>query len=172
MNIVLIGYRGVGKSAVGKILSNCLAMNCVSTDEKIIEKSGMAVPDIVKKYGWSGFRDLESDIVRRLSGKDDLIIDTGGGIIERPENVTMLKTDSCIIWLKASVDTIVSRIQRDTQRPSLISGKSFTEEVEEVLTIRNPKYQSAAQFEIDTDNLSPEQVAKQILEILPIRSSK
>ena len=70
-----------------------------------------------------------------------------------------------IFWLKAKVDTIVSRIQGDTQRPSLTSGKSFTEEVAEVLERRIPKYRSAADHEIDTDELTPEQIADRIIEL-------
>ena len=72
---------------------------------------------------------------------------------------------SRIFWLKASVDAIVSRIQGDTERPALTSGKTFTEEVTEVLEQRIPKYKSAAQYEIDTDELTPEQVADRVIEI-------
>ena len=64
-----------------------------------------------------------------------------------------------------SVDVIVSRIQEGTQRPALTAGKTFTEEVAEVLERRIPKYKSAAQFEIDTDPLTPEQVAERIIQI-------
>ena len=171
MNIVLIGYRGTGKSAVGEILGNRLRMNCVGMDKKIVEKAGMSIPEIVKKYGWPIFRDMESEVVGQLSRCDHLIIDTGGGVIERDENIASLKTNSYIFWLKASVDTIISRIQKDTQRPSLTAGKTFTEEVEEVLMRRVPRYKTAAHFEIDTDNLTPEQVADKIVEMLPVRFS-
>jgi shikimate kinase len=159
MNIVLIGYRGTGKSVVGEILGRNLGMKYVEVDKKIIETAGMSIPEIVEKYGWSGFRDLESKVVQQLSRYDHLIIDTGGGVIERPENVPSLKVNSYIFWLKASVDTIVARIQSDTQRPSLTAGKTFIEEIGEILNQRLPKYKMAAQFEIDTDHLTPEQVA-------------
>jgi shikimate kinase len=94
-----------------------------------------------------------------------VVIDTGGGIVERPENIEALRANGIVIWLKASVDTIVSRIQGGTERPSLTGGKSFTEEVAEVLERRIPEYQSAAQYEIDTDLLTPEQVADRVVEI-------
>jgi shikimate kinase len=168
MNIVLIGYRGTGKTAVGEILGRHLGMNYVGMDKRIVETAGISIPEIVEKYGWPGFRDLESKVVQQLSRDDNLIIDTGGGVIERPENIQALKVNSYIFWLKASVDTIITRIQSDTQRPSLTAGKTFTEEVEEILNQRIPKYKMAAQFEIDTDNLTPEQVASIIMEMLPI----
>ena len=169
MNIVLIGYRGTGKSAVGKILARRLGMAYVAMDEEIVKRAGMPIPEIVERVGWPGFRDRESDEARRLAGRDNLIIDTGGGVIERPENIQALQGGACIFWLKASVPVIVSRIQGGTERPSLTSGKSFTEEVAEVLERRLPKYESAAQHEIDTDDLTPEQVADMIMDILEKR---
>ena len=165
MNIVLIGYRGTGKSAVGELLALRLKMPCIGMDAEIVKRAGMSIPEIVEKYGWQKFRDMESEEARELAGLDNIIVDTGGGVVERPENIEALKTNSIIIWLKASVDTIVSRIQEDTERPALTAGKTFTEEIAEVLEQRIPKYKSAAQYEIDTDESTPEQVADRIIEI-------
>lgn len=165
MNIVLIGYRGTGKSAVGELLALRLKMPCIGMDAEIVKRAGMSIPEIVEKYGWQKFRDMESEEARELAGLDNIIVDTGGGVVERPENIEALKTNSIIIWLKASVDAIVSRIQGDTERPALTAGKTFTEEVTEVLEQRIPKYKSAAQYEIDTDESTPEQVADRIIEI-------
>jgi shikimate kinase len=165
MNIVLIGYRGTGKSVVGELLAMQLDMPCMDMDAQIVKKAGMPIPEIVEKLGWPGFRDIESKVARELAGLDNIIIDTGGGIIERPENIEALKINSRIFWLRASVDAIVSRIQEGTQRPALTAGKTFTEEVSEVLEQRIPKYKSAAQFEIDTDALTPEQIAERIIQI-------
>jgi len=165
MNIVLIGYRGTGKSAVGELLALRLKMPCIGMDAEIVKRAGMSIPEIVEKYGWQKFRDMESEEARELAGLDNIIVDTGGGVVERPENIEALKTNSIIIWLKASVDTIVSRIQGDTERPALTAGKTFTEEIAEVLEQRIPKYKSAAQYEIDTDESTPEQVADRIIEI-------
>ena len=165
MNIVLIGYRGTGKTVVGELLADRLGMTYMGMDAQIIKKAGMSIPEIVEKSGWPKFRDMESQVARELAGLDNLIIDTGGGVIERPENIEALQTNARIFWLKASVDAIVSRIQEDTQRPALVAGKTFTEEVAEVLEQRTPKYQSAAHHEIDTDPLTPEQVAEKIIQI-------
>ena len=165
MNIVLIGYRGTGKSVVGELLSARLRMQCIGMDAEIVKRAGMSIPEIVEKHGWQKFRDIESEEARELSGFDNIVIDTGGGVIEMPENIEALKTNSRIFWLKASVDRIVSRIQGGTERPALTAGKTFTEEVTEVLERRIPKYKSAAQYEIDTDELTPEQVADRIIKI-------
>jgi len=165
MNIVLIGYRGTGKSVVGKLVADDLKMTCIAMDERIVQKAGMSIQNIVKGQGWTTFRDMESEVARELETLDNIIVDTGGGIIERPENIDALQGNSCIIWLKASVGVIVSRIQEGTERPSLTGGKSFTEEVAEVLERRAPLYKSAAQYDIDTDQLTSEQVAERVIEI-------
>ena len=162
MNIVLIGYRGTGKSVVGQILARRLEMTYVGMDAEIVRRAGMPIPQIVDKIDWPGFRDLETRVALDLAGRDNLIIDTGGGVIERPENIPALQKNGWICWLKASVATIVSRIQGDDQRPALTDGKTFTEEVAEVLEQRRAKYQTAAQHEIDTDALTPEEVAAKI----------
>lgn len=165
MNIVLIGYRGTGKSVAGKLVSERLQMECIAMDAKIVEEAGMSIPDIVDNHGWTTFRDMESEVTRQLAKLDNIIIDTGGGVVERPENIDVMQVNSCIIWLKASAGVIVSRIQEGTDRPSLTGEKSFTEEVAEILEQRTPKYRSAAQYEIDTEQLTPEQVADRIIKI-------
>ena len=166
MNIVLIGYRGTGKSRVGEILARRLRMRCVAMDPMIVDKAGMPISEIVEQYGWSKFRDMESEVARELAFKDNIIIDTGGGVIERSENMEALNKNADVFWLKASVNTIVARISNDTNRPALTSGKTFTEEIDEVLNQRLPKYKNAAKFDIDTDNLTPEEVADIIIDIL------
>jgi shikimate kinase len=165
MNIVLIGYRGTGKSEVGAIVADRLKMVCVGMDSEIVRRAGMSIPEIVEKYGWARFRDMETGVAVDFSTRDHLIIDTGGGVIERPENIAALQKNAVIFWLKASVGIIVSRIKGDTQRPALVEGKTFTEEVAEVLERRILKYENAAQYEIDTDQLSTAQVAEQVIEI-------
>ena len=163
MNIVLIGYRGTGKSVVGRILAERLNKTYVGMDAEIVRRAGMSIPEIVEKSGWPGFRDLETRVAFEMADRDDLIIDTGGGVIERADNIAALSKNGKIFWLTAEVATIVQRIQGDDQRPALTRGKSFTEEVADVLEKRTAKYQSAANHTIATDTLTPEQVAEAVM---------
>ena len=162
MNIVLIGYRGTGKSAVGQLVAEQLGMQLISMDAEIVKQSGISIPEIVEQFGWTEFRDRETAEARKLTGLDGLVIDCGGGIIERPENVEILQQNAKVFWLRASVESIVSRIEGDTERPALVEGKTFTEEVAEVLERRTSKYRNAAHHEIDTDTMTPQQVADRI----------
>jgi shikimate kinase len=165
MNIVLIGYRGTGKSVVGHLLARKLNRETISMDEEIVKKAGMPIPEFVEQNGWPKFRDLETEVAHELTERDNIIVDCGGGVIERPENISALCTTGVIFWLQASVDVVVSRIAGGTERPALTEGKTFTEEVEEVLERRTPLYSEAAQHIINTDDMTPDQVADSILAI-------
>ncbi len=168
MNIVLIGYRGTGKSTVAKILGQRLKRTVMSTDAEIVKEAGQSIPHIVEQFGWDHFRGLETQMCQKLTGQDNLVIDTGGGLILKEENVRMLKENGKIFWLTAEVSTIASRISGDTQRPSLSGTKTFVEEIEEILEIRKPHYQAAADYVIPTDQISPEQIADNILSRISI----
>ena len=163
MNIVLIGYRGTGKSTVGKLVGQRLSYEVVSTDVEIVKREGAPIPEIVQRYGWEPFRDRESEVCRDLGAKDRLVIDTGGGAILREENVRALKANGLLVWLTAEVKTIARRIGGDDQRPSLTGIKSFVDEIEEVLQQRLPKYQAAADQVIRTDELSPAEIADRVI---------
>jgi len=164
MNVVLIGYRGTGKSTIAKILSARLKWPRFNLDEAIVKDRGMSIPQMVEKYGWEFFRDVESRMVEKTSVMDQTIIDAGGGIIVRADNIAILRLKGFIVWLKARPETIIRRIKDNAGRPSLTGKKSFLEEIQEVLNERTPKYQAAAHVAIDTDDLSPQEVAEKIIE--------
>ena len=166
MNIVLIGYRGAGKSAVGRRLAARLGRKLVSTDAEIVKRAHRTIPEIVAQEGWEYFRDLESDICRELANRDQLVIDTGGGAILRAQNVEVLKKNGTVFWLEASVGTITKRIGGDTQRPSLTGTKSFVDEIQDVLRERTPKYQAAADHVIKTDDQPIDQLVDTLLGLL------
>jgi len=163
MNLVLIGYRGTGKSSVGHLLAQRLGWDLISSDAEIVKRAGLSIPEIVKESGWDHFRDVETEVCREVAARDRVIIDTGGGIILRQQNVDCLKANGLLFWLTAEAPTIARRIGGDTQRPSLTGAKSFTDEIVEVLQARLPKYQAAADHVITTDRLAPGQVADAIL---------
>lgn len=166
MNIVLIGYRGTGKSTVGRMLASRLGREFLSTDAEIVKRAQRTIPEIVAQEGWEYFRDLESEICREIAGRDQLIIDTGGGAILRTQNIEALKKNGTIFWLTASVETIAKRIGADNQRPSLTGAKSFVDEIQDVLRERTPKYQAAADHVVTTDNRSIDQLVETVLTLM------
>jgi shikimate kinase len=165
-NLVLIGYRGTGKSTVAAILAERLGRGVISTDEEIVRRAGAPIPRIVEEHGWDWFRDLESAVVRDVAAGTGKILDCGGGAILREENRRALREKGVVVWLRASVDTIADRIRTDDQRPSLTGQKSFVDEIADVLEEREPVYREACHVEIDTENRSPAEIAALILEEL------
>lgn len=166
MNITLIGYRGTGKSTIAELLGKRLSMRVVGMDAEIVRRAGKTIPEIVEESGWDHFRDIESQVAADLGSEDGLIIDAGGGVIVRAENIESLKKNGIIFWLVADERTIVERIKDDSQRPSLSGSKSFVDEVAEILAERTPKYEAAADYTIDTGRNTAEQAAVAIAEIV------
>jgi shikimate kinase len=160
MNIVLIGYRGTGKTTIAEKLGERLSMRVVCMDEEIVRRAGEPIPAIVEKHGWDHFRDIESRVAADFGNDDGLIIDAGGGVIVRQQNVDNLKNNGMVFWLVADEQTIVERIKDGTERPSLSASKSFVDEVSEILTERNPKYRAAADHIVDTAQNGADQAAE------------
>jgi shikimate kinase len=169
MNLVLIGYRGSGKSAVGRRLADRLKMKFVDTDDLIEERQGIAITDIVKSHGWGHFRKLEASIIKEISNGNHLIIAPGGGAVLDADNVEALRRNGTIIWLRADRQILLKRINQDqgtdTRRPTL-TGKGTSEEIKEVMSLREPIYERASEIQIDTSTLDVEGVVERILAIV------
>jgi len=161
MNIVLIGMRGSGKTAVGRILAQKLGRELVEMDELIVGKAGLSIPEIVEKHGWERFRDLEEEVAAEVARRDDIINATGGGVVVREQNIMKLKQNGLVVWLTANVDTLLERIGEDESRP-LLKGKTQREDMEITLAERQPLYRKAADITIDTEDKTPKAVVELI----------
>lgn len=169
MNIILIGYRGSGKSTVGSKLAACLKMRFVDTDDLIEERQGVPINDIVKSHGWDHFRKLEKSIIEEISKGNHLIIAPGGGAVLDADNVKALRRNGFIIWLKADRQTLLKRMNKDpgtnARRPTL-TGKGTLEELQEVISSREPLYEGVSEIQIDTSMLAVDAVVESILTVL------
>ena len=129
MNIILLGYRGTGKSVLGKILSHKLKRRLYRIDGLIVASAGQPIPEIVEQGGWTHFREIESRIVKEVSeSAENSIIDCAGGVVLDPENIKNLKRRGKVVLLTASLSTILKRLRGDSRRPSLKPGLTFEEE--------------------------------------------
>ena len=163
MNLVLVGYRGTGKSTVAQLLWRKLQRDVVVLDAEIERQMGRTIRELVEHKGWDAFRAIEARICGELAALDNVIIDAGGGVVLRDENVANLRRNGRIFWLTASTPIIAARIGGDTNRPSLTGDKSFVDEIEDVLAVRRPLYQRAAEAQFDTDTKTPDEVANCIV---------
>jgi shikimate kinase len=166
-NLILVGYRGTGKSTVGHELSIALRLQLVSLDEELVRRAGTSIPELVKTRGWDDFRNLEQALVAELTEGTGRILDCGGGVVERSANILALRAAGTVFWLTASPATIVDRISGGAERPALTATMSFTEEVETVLARRNPLYAEIAHVRIDTEQSSPQEVGRLIASLWP-----
>ena len=164
MNIVMLGYRGTGKSVNSKILSEELGRKLYRIDDLIAQVAGKPIQKIVQQQGWLGFRKLECDAVARVAGEArDSVVDCGGGVVLDNNNITLLKKDGKCALLTASLSAIIRRIKKDQNRPRLVEGLSFEEEQKKNLADRHEQYQSSADFICDTTTRRPRETAHEII---------
>ena len=164
MNIVLIGYRGTGKSIISKVLADILHCQRYGLDEEITQQAGKSIREIVEQEGWERFREIERGVVEKVSSEvRNSIIDCGGGVVLDERNVVDLRRGGKVVLLISSFEKIIQRISRDLSRPPLESVLSFEEEQRKVLRERDPKYRAAANCVFDTSYLKPRQTALKIV---------
>jgi shikimate kinase len=174
-NLVLIGYRATGKTSVGARLAEALLCPFVDLDQVLVQEAGRSVAEIVAQGGWGEFRRLEKELVARYRDSRGQVLATGGGVVLDPDNVAALRENGILIWLTADLAAIQARLAQDqlqdANRPSLTGGDTIREAVE-VLEVRAPLYQAAAQISIDTTHRSVAQVVKLVLEALKSEETK
>ena len=164
--IVLIGYRGTGKSTVARLLSERLGYRWLDADVELEARAGKSISQIFADDGEQAFRSLEAQVLAEALQGSSLVIAAGGGVILRDENRELLRRNASVIWLEASPETLYERIQADkstsARRPNLTAAGGLAE-VREMLDRREPLYRECAKLRIDADRQSPEAVVDVIL---------
>ncbi len=161
--IIFCGYRGTGKTDIGRIVADRTGLAFIDTDSLIEEKTGRSIPDIFHEDGEERFRTVERAVIASLP-KTDAVISTGGGVVVDPGNMENLRRDSVVFVLHADIDTIEERLKRKPRPP--LTGLPLREEIAEMLERRRQHYQAAADFCIDTTETTPEVAAASVLRVL------
>jgi len=160
-NIVLIGFMGSGKSMVARELGKRLNAEVVSTDALAEASEGVTIHEIFRSKGEAYFRNLESEIIKKVSLRQGIVIDCGGGVILRKENLQHLKTGGIVFYLQASPEVIYQRIKHETHRP-LLQVPDPLGCIKELYDQRLPLY-SQADHTIDANDASIEGPVIEIL---------
>lgn len=164
-NIVLIGFMGTGKSTISAYLSSCFDMETVDMDQVIAEKEGMSISKIFETYGEEYFRNAETNLLKELQSRKNVVISCGGGTPLREENVKEMKKNGKVVLLTAKPETIFERVKDNHDRPLLENNKSV-EFIEELMLKRMDKYMAAADIIIETDNKNRQEICDELINAL------
>jgi len=162
-NIALIGFMGVGKTAVGKVLAEKLGRKFVELDLLIEQRAGKSIPDIFQQNGEAAFRELEIEVTEEVAKDKNLVIACGGGLVLNKINIDRLRQQSRIVYLTASPGVILKRVANEEGQRPLLKAASKALNIRELLGFRKPFYERAVDIKIDTSKLDINAVSEQII---------
>ena len=161
MMITLTGFMGSGKTTVGKVLADFLGCPFMDLDDLVVKKAGKSIPDIFAQDGEPAFRQLEAQVLRKTVEKyaeSTAVLALGGGAVLAPASAALLHEKTVCIYLRATLDTLLARLEGET------AGRPLADDaLAERLASREPIYEKTAHVIIDTDGLSPDEVADEII---------
>ena len=163
-NISLVGFMGAGKTVVSQKLASMFQRERVSTDDLIVKKEKREISDIFRDEGEAYFREKEKEVIESLKEQSGLVIDCGGGVVLRDENIANLKQNGALIYLSASPDVIFERVKDETHRP-LLNVSDPKAKIEKLLNDRMPFYQKA-DHTLDTNNKTVDDICQEIVELI------
>lgn len=160
-NLVLVGFMGTGKSAVGRRVAALAAAPFLEMDAELERRAGKSIARIFAEDGEPAFRDLESQLAEEWGRKQGAVISCGGGVVLREANLRALGANGLLVCLTARPDVILARTAHSKKRP-LLAGEDPERKIRDLLAARLPLY-AAIPVQIDTSDLAPEELAGQVL---------
>ena len=161
MMMTLTGFMGSGKTTVGKVLADFLGCPFMDLDDLVVKKAGKSIPDIFAQDGEPAFRELEAQVLRKTVAKyaeSAAVLALGGGAVLAPASAALLHEKTVCIYLRATLDTLLARLAGETAGRPLADAS-----LADRLASREPIYEETAHVIIDTDGLSPDEVADEII---------
>jgi shikimate kinase/3-dehydroquinate synthase len=172
-NIFLIGLMGSGKTTVGRALAKKLNKRFIDSDHEIEARTGASISLIFEIEGEESFRQREAEVIRDLTAQEDIVLATGGGAILHPGSRALLAERGTVIYLRASVGSILQRTSHDKSRP-LLQTADPRRRIEELSRTREPLYTEIADIVIDTGRPNVQFLVQSILsqlEVVPHKTS-
>lgn len=168
-NLYLIGFMGAGKSTIAWALAKKCPAKWIEMDQLIEEQQRMAIKDIFAAHGENYFRDLETELLRSFSESTGYVVSCGGGSVLRDENAALMKENGCIVFLRATPETIYERVKDSANRP-ILNGNMNVEYIRELMEKRRPRYEAVADICVDTDGKDVENIREEILKAVENRA--
>ena len=169
-NIFLVGLMGAGKTTVGRALAKKLNKRFIDSDHEIEARTGASIPLIFEIEGEASFRQREAEVIRDLTAQTDIVLATGGGAILRPDNREYLRTRGTVIYLRASINSILQRTAHDKNRP-LLQTANPRQRLEELAREREPYYREVAHIVIETGRPNVQSLMQMVLSQLELNSN-
>jgi 3-dehydroquinate synthase len=161
-NVFLVGLMGAGKTTIGRILARKLGLKFIDSDHEIEARTGASIPWIFEIEGETSFRRREADVIRDLCGQEGLVLATGGGAILNADSRALLKSRGTVVYLRATVNSILQRTAHDKNRP-LLQTADPRKKLEELMAVRDPLYTEIADLVIDTGRPNVQSMVQTIL---------
>lgn len=150
-HLFLIGPRASGKTTLAALLARELCLPCCDMDERIVQKAGVSIADMVQEHGWEAFRALETQVLTELCAEEAQVVATGGGVVLAAGNRELLKATGLTLYLQADAGVLLARLEQaplEDQRPAL-SDLPLKRELETTLQEREPLYTASADVVLD-----------------------
>ncbi len=164
-NIFLVGPMGAGKSTVGRVLAERLNYQFIDSDHEIERRTGANIPMIFDIEGEQGFREREEQVIDELTQRFEVVLATGGGVVEREVNRQHLRSRGFVIYLKSPVEYLIQRTRHDRNRP-LLQTENPAQVLTNLMARREPWYLEMADLVVETQKMSVHRVVKRIIERL------
>jgi shikimate kinase len=165
--VVLVGFMGSGKSAVGRLLARRLGYRFEDMDRRIAERAGRSIAAIFQDDGEEAFREMERDEARAIGRLRDRVVAAGGGAFTQPETRALLQEGALTVWLRCDLDRILARVPADGSRP-LAGNRAI---MRALLADREPSYRMA-DVAVDASSGTPREVADRIVGLIEGRNRK
>ncbi len=161
-NLVMIGFMGVGKTSVGRLVAQTLGREFLDTDEMVERRARASVGEVFRRDGETVFRQLEADAIKEAVAYPARVVTVGGGAPLSVENRTLLKQTGFLVYLRAKPETLVKRLTHVHDRP-LLAGADRLSRVRDLLSARDPVYETAGDALVDTDGITAQETAEQVV---------
>ena len=169
-NVFLVGLMGAGKTTIGRILARKLGMRFIDSDHEIEARTGASIPWIFEIEGEDSFRRREAEVIADLTAQDGIVLATGGGAVLSAQNRQHLQQRGCVVYLRASVGSILQRTSHDKNRP-LLQTADPRKKLEDLTAQREPLYREIADLVIDTGRPNVQSMVQTILAQLHARET-
>ena len=160
-NLVLVGFMGTGKSAVGRRVAALAAAPFLDMDAELERRAGKSIARIFAEDGEPAFRDQEARLAEEWGRKQGAVISCGGGVVLREANLRALGANGLLVCLTARPDVILARTAHSKKRP-LLADADPERKIRDLLAARAPYY-AAIPVQFDTSGRAPEELAAQVL---------